>query len=99
MAQAQDSAILLLTQQTQTFLTQPLTQMEFYLVAATQSMVAILPERGAIECYAEGKPSAPWCVVVRGGPGKLEITIDGYGAQLGRPLVTQVARLGEYRRF
>ena len=62
-------------------------------------LVASLPERGAIECYAEGKPSGPWCVVVRGGPGKLEITIDGYGAQLDRPVVTQVARLGEYRRF
>ncbi len=62
-------------------------------------LVASLPERGEIECHAEEKPSGPWCVVVRGGPGKLEITIDGYGAQLDRPIVTQVARLGEYRRF
>ena len=62
-------------------------------------LVASLPERGPIDCYAEGKPTAPWCVVVRNGPGQLEITIEGYGAQLDRPLVTQVARLGEYRRF
>jgi hypothetical protein len=62
-------------------------------------LVASLPERGNISCYEENKPTGPWCVVVRPGPGELEITIDGFGTQLDKPLLSETAKLGAYKRF
>jgi hypothetical protein len=62
-------------------------------------LVASLPDRDVIECYEEGKPKGPWCVVVRNGPGDMDITIEGYGAQTDSPVVSRVARLGEPKRF
>jgi hypothetical protein len=84
--------------------TDPMANASFYSVAqmggsGIHYLVASIPDRGAISCYEEDKPAGPWCVVVRGGPGQLEITIEGYGAQVDRPVVTQTAKLGEYKRF
>jgi hypothetical protein len=88
--------------------TEPMANASFYSVAqmggsGIHYLVASLPERGTdrnpVSCYEENKPTGPWCVVVRPGPGELEITIDGFGTQLDKPLLSETAKLGAYKRF
>jgi hypothetical protein len=88
--------------------TDPMANASFYSVAqmggtGIHYLVASLPDRDnnpdTIVCYEENKPARPWCVVVKPGPGELEITIDGFGAQLDKPLLSETAKLGAYKRF
>lgn len=61
-------------------------------------LTASLPEKGEITCYAQGAPTGPWCVVVRSGPGENQVTVEGYGEKLDKPLYSEVAVIGEARR-
>lgn len=49
-------------------------------------LAASLPANAKFSSYEWQRPSRAWTVVVKDGPGNNELTIEGYGKDLGTPL-------------
>jgi len=54
-------------------------------------IAASLPDNETFTCYIEGPRPQPYCVVIRGGAVPGEYIIEGYGAGVDKPVVSEKA--------
>jgi hypothetical protein len=54
---------------------------------------ACMPNNDDLPHFTEGKPDQPWCVVIKPGPGESDYTIEGYGTDLAKPMLTRTVTL------
>jgi len=54
-------------------------------------IAASLPDNEDFNCYIEGPPPKPYCVIIRSGAKSGEYLIEGYGAGIDKPVASEKA--------